>query len=354
MILNIHRYRFHFTAPLHIGRGVEDYGQSSTTLQSDVLYAAVIQAWAELGMEANIPKKAEESPGFALTSLFPFLKIEKQFHYFYPKPFAHVFPKSLNATERKEWKKVLWLEEDPFFIVLSGKATGNRKNIHGAYYLDKESTYFRAPFQSEIQDRNANNGESQDTVPFSLERLWFLDGKYEWNKKDEPSQIISYQGGLFALVQFENESVKAAFDLALAHLAIAGLGTDRNVGNGQFRLESEPFSLPALPESEYGVSLSLLLPPDSNFIERHFPEGDSGVGYDLLLRGGWISAPYLHLRKKQIYMLAPGSILKLATRQSKASVLGSGANLAPVSLDRPVFRHGRSLVFPFTHSFPKD
>jgi len=334
-------YRFTFTSPLHIGKGRLDYGSSETFIHSDSLYAAIAQAWAELGHEDWISQQADQSWGFVCSSLFPFQPRANGFSFYFPKPFSPITERTSegNPQEAKSWKKLEWLDQESFQKIIAGhKLTSTEFIKSGCYQTENPNEWVAqqekatSPFLSEIQSRNQVGQEGEDTKPFYTERIRFAPG-----------------GGLFGLFQFEDSTTQSRVELALKYLASSGLGTDRNVGNGQFNLsEAEPIPF-KLPEgaNTYGLSLSLLLPEDKEQFAVLFSDAKSG--YDIKRRGGWISQPHLSLRKKQVWMVKEGAVLCFSDKNVLSSGIGATIDLAPSELqkqNRKVWRKGTALVVP--------
>ncbi len=138
--------------------------------------------------------------------------------------------------------------------------------------------------------------------------------------------------------------------MALEYLQQSGLGTDRNVGNGKFTLEADAALPISLSEhtGDFGISLSLLLPGSAQEFDAWFPV-DEECGYEVIKRGGWISEPFSQLRRKQIWMIREGSVLKLPADYKSGQPLGTVTDLAPPALqekNRKVWRSGSGLVWP--------
>jgi len=67
--------RLFFTTPLHIGNERSDYALANFIMHSDAFMAAIFHAWSRLGWDHLIPADAQSSPGFFISSLFPFVKL---------------------------------------------------------------------------------------------------------------------------------------------------------------------------------------------------------------------------------------------------------------------------------------
>ena len=101
--------------------------------------------------------------------------------------------------------------------------------------------------------------------------------------------------------------MRSRFEGALQLLADEGLGADRSAGYGRFEVEgSDPFDI-ALG-SGMRLSLSLLHPTRAEIGDGLL---DSPATYDLVTRGGWVTAPGARtLRKRAVRMIGEGSVVR--------------------------------------------
>lgn len=334
-------FRFKFTAPLHIANVRADYDRSETTLSSDTLYAAVMSAWATLGMADWISPE----PAFALSSLFPYYKQGTQMRYFLPKPASALKTKDQSAY--KQIKKARYVEAELFAQWAKGNPIEpDTKHLAGDFYLkkpadDKEKDIIKNFMASEVYPRvRVPRVERYDAEPYYIERIWFAEGC-----------------GLYCLFIGSDEDYRKV-KTALNFLQHEGIGTDRHVGNGLFELEEEN----ALPESfnfkldsaTHLVNLSLFCPESREQLESLLPEKDSRIAYELVKRGGWVTAePFLTLRKKYVYMFREGSVFARPRTDFAAEVgfalAGKTHNVRPDWNDEklhPVYRSGRAIFVP--------
>ena len=354
--------RLHFTAPLHLSNArPDDYGSSQRIVHSDAVMAAICQAWAMLGKSDWIPKKitglvdGEEvtvdakSPGFVLSSLFPFhggkiadpergVKDISEI-YFLPKPYFQnaKAPPSNNPEpgEAKKFKKVQYVDTDFFSAFLNQIAPPDESlsSIKGAYrskalsgLSDDQAEFMTA----DVVPRIVKPRDESEPDPFYMERLYFRHGSGLW-------AIVHYDGTL------DRAEAEYRLSAALNYLADNGIGTDRAVGNGTF--EWMPGTLPlTLPkEGKYAVNLSLFCPDNRALLETML---DDNARYDLVKRGGWLSEPHNTYRKRSVWMFREGGLMQLDSRQP--TVHGKTVDLQPDILQKqhPVWRSGRALWLP--------
>lgn len=331
--MNSCMYRFAFTAPLHISNARADYGKSHTFLHSDSLLAAVMDVWAKIGKSewineyASACKQMPDKAPLVLTGAYPYAIAENDCIYFMPKPFYQP-PNKLAGEpgDAKKFKKIEWIAWDAYIDLLKGKAPNDENAAHGKFYTGSKAT-FKAPHAGAVQARvKRPRNEAEDAVPYYIERLHFNAGC-----------------GLYTIVSATDAVWQNRCETALNVLQHLGLGTDRNVGNGQFKLETASFSWPDLPPSEYYVNLGLYAPANETALTTQIT-GESR--FDTIKRGGWLGEPFNTYRKKSVYMFKAGSVLKLGA--NAATINGSLFDLQPDIIQgaHPVYRSGISCFLP--------
>lgn len=314
MTLNI--IKMHFKSPLHLSRGRGDnYDKGEEVLHSDALQSALFVCARQL-FGSEVGKDFFES--FRVSSAFPF----QGETLFLPKPaFDDIF-ESIDTKERKHAKGVKYLPVDDFVQVCKGKkiafdATKTKKQ--GAFYthteVQIETTVLQRVAIPRMQETDAN--------PFYMQRTFFGEG-----------------AGLYAVVCLpENETHKKHFKAALRLLGEQGIGTDRNVGNGHFEAEicEKPLELDLPEAGTHWLNLGLYCPEK----QETLPALEESY-FALVKRGGWIASPEnendMNLRKKSVYMLAEGSVLKAGKKPE-----GKIINLQPEGHSHEIWRDGRSI-----------
>lgn len=333
--------QFKFTAPLHIANVRADYDRSESILHSDALYSAIIQAWSVLGIEHPILTGNEPNPNidFTLSSLFPYYQetADSRPILFFPKPKGALQAEGYEG--HKKVKKVKFIEQDSFLTLLRGENL-NLAHIKGSYYLGEQ---FKQEFDDDFVTSNVvprvtvpryeeadEKGNPKTTDIFYMERIYF-----------------KYHSGLFCLAQFDSEVIRQKVSAALHYLQDTGIGSDRNVGNGFFKLYVQPYkAFESLPAADYATNLSLFCPSNQETLENIL--ADENCNYELLKRGGWITENnYLRYRKNSVYMFSEGSIFKTtATAQGKTVDLLP--NLDELKNMHRIYRVGKSLFVPIS------
>lgn len=332
--------RLRFTAPLHIGSVRDNLAPSETQVHSDTLYAAIMHVWAMLGYE--VPKE----PPFAISSLFPYTQSGKgAYRYFLPLPLFRneaTFSggnSTQNPKYEKQQKKVAWVDTSAFEQMAAGKPLPvgefdaeilRYTNLQGAYY---SSQPMGEVYKARVTPRaTISRDGDEDTQIFYIERLHFAS-----------------DAGLYLLYQADTPETEQMLKNALDVLQDEGIGTDRTVGNGFFRVSYDNLTL-ALPEpSGLYTNLSLFCPESADQLAPMLAE--PACRWDTLRRGGWITANGMRtLRKQDTTMLREGSVLHLPHGSGFVPQLGVTRDVTPEIIQstrpHPIYRTGKALFVP--------
>ncbi len=310
-------YRLFFDSPLHIGNRRDDYGISLQTVQSDTLYAAIISSLAKTGKA--IPDDGDL--GCTVSSLFPF----SGDCLFLPKPMTYTIPDGIAPQEIKKYKKIQWLGKNLFEKSLKGENifTGATK-VSGkfAFTQDIPENFIR----SSVSPRAAvSRKPGEDTNPFYMDRIFFAKGS-----------------GLY----FISSGDTALLEEGMKLLQHEGIGTDRNVGNGQFHYETDQIEIQMPASADNAISLSIFIPENEEQL-KDMLEGN--IAYELTRRGGWITtAPYNTIRKNSIHAFMPGSVFH--KHSESIAIYGKNADLtpyvSPIHIPYKIWRNGKSIFLP--------
>ncbi|MEZ0542919.1 type III-A CRISPR-associated RAMP protein Csm4 [Fibrella arboris] len=329
--------RLHFTAPLHLSNArPDDYGSSERTIHSDTFTAAIFQAWATLGQTNWIPKTKTDAPGFAVSSLFPFRGGATPI-YFLPKPYfrnEHTNTFTLEPGEAKKIKKLQFLDVPHFEAYLHQRETPSvgTSAICGSFQssqlADIQAEDGRNFLTSSVQTRLMRPRlETEDPTPYYVERVFFR-----------------HDSGLWCLVRYDSAEARRRVRAAVEWLGDSGIGTDRAVGNGQFRAECDhTLDIDVPTAGAFAVNLSLFCPESHPQLTALL--ADERTRYDLVRRGGWLSEPYNTLRKRSVWMLREGALLHQAGADKP---VGKLVDLRPEVLpeSHPIWRDGRTILLP--------
>lgn len=366
-------YRLHFRGNLHLGvRGVS-LEEAAVSLPSDTLFSALVDGWRQLGgnVEGWLAPFLQEPPDppFLLTSAFPFVGGVR----FYPMP---VNLRGLFARPEagKRVKRIAYLSEGLLRRALQGEPldrwlppeepSGPHKESQpaglllqeGRLWLDGEAELTQLPDWMRM-DRESKRPRPRAAYP--LLEVW-REGRTPRVTVDRISSAstifhighvrFAEECGLWFGVQWRQpqrliggakmtyaDGVAAALDF----LQSEGLGGDRSVGYGAFRLEAAQEAV-TLPDGAPG-GLAWLL---SRF-HPHTPAEmaalqDERASYRLVDVAGWLRSPDGPAqRRRRIYLLAEGSWIAAGE-----AVLGGLVDVQPVyenregMLPHPVYRSG--------------
>lgn len=338
-----------FKGGLHLARGLTNaYDKTLEQLHSDTLKSAIFVCALQLYGAKLIDKSFLSK--FRISSAFPFYSSKEQdkTFYFFPKPEVIKLPFQINGSDsgyEKELKKVRFIEKGLFQELLNGISINNpvtlkRENIQDSFAtgqdIDLRKILARencdAITKSEpYQHVHIPRDFGSDSKPYYVDKIYFHEN-----------------AGLFFLLEASGE-VKKQVMSAIKLLADNGIGTDRNIGNGQFEYNEEAMSLDTPDENtaKYQLNLSLYCPEKDEIqddITKSF--------YGLTKRGGYISSPekpeHQTIRKRSIYMFTEGSIFpKSNSSQRKGKIV----DLKPSydTLNHPIWRDGQPIFVPFNY-----
>jgi CRISPR-associated protein Csm4 len=324
MIQTFDLVRLTFTEPLHIGNPEGDYTKGEESVRSDTMVAAIMQMWALSGNSSWISDK----PGFVISSLFPFVSNEGNYHYLFPKPVGDSITGANNFVLNKALKRVRYYDQHYFEKRLSGRLESVKQEHIAGDILTVNGTLFGGGYCENVVTtrrlRPEREGEAGEIYYF--ERRYFRPG-----------------AGLYLLVSFQEEEVRRRFFSALELLSISGIGSDRSSGNGRFTFAADTLELELPDEASHGINLSLFCPSSESVLNEMLT---SETRYALIRRGGWLGEPYTTLRKRSVYMFTEGSLFSL--KEKGVSVHGKYADLRPVTdkVAHPVYRSGEALFLP--------
>lgn len=333
--------RLKFRDALHIGSHRTEYDRSESVLHSDSFCSAVIQAWAELGIEHPVLKtRGQDVPdlGFAVSSLFPFFRKTPTAPpvYFFPVP-----QPGLQVAERRAFREVHWLDAAIFEKTLADNTFQiNKETIQETWLTDAadfdpkflQKTLHARNYVPRLGELDREGKPVVETVIYYIERIFFRENC-----------------GLFFLALFENDAARENLRCALDYLKDTGIGTDRNVGHGQFEweeMESFPF-FQNLPSSDFSINLSLFCPVNVTQVQQMTDH--EHCHWNLLKRGGWITSDedFLSYRKNSVYMFREGGVF-----QTNSMVAGNSVNLRPdegilpLQFKNAIVRVGKSIFIP--------
>lgn len=336
-----------FMGGMHLSRGLNNaYDKSLSTLHSDTLKSALFVSALRLYGSEKVNKSFLES--FLISSAFPFYhsQQENRYLYFFPKPEVTSLPFSFNEKIpgiEKKLKKLRFFEKQLFEQLINDHSPINlqEENLSGEYIAAKDTLL------SDLL-RMENCDAISDSSPYQHVHI-----PKDYGADSEPYYVdkihFHENAGLFCLLKYDTIEIKAMVEAAFRLLADSGIGTDRNIGNGQFSIGDDTMELNVPIQKEGGKHMNLsLYCPEKGEIDG---EVLGASYYNITKRGGYVSSPknenHLTVRKRSVYMFKEGSLFPyMKTRTGKI------ANLKPKDFkgfDHPVWRDGRAIFIPFNY-----
>lgn len=306
--------------PFHIGTGKEHYDFSSAELQSDTISAALASIRAQQGKTSDIEDFLNS---FSISSAFPYYKSD----YFLPKIQGKLSVAVEGCEEsevRKQLKKIRYVVLPLWHDIIKGKKIiVNKEQLKSEYLIEHEQD-FENPFKSDVMQRvSIPREDGIDADPFYF--------NWTYTNKD---------AGFYCIVDSDENTFEEIKQLFIK-LGEAGIGTDRHVGGGTFKVDTDTINLDIPEDNDSVVLLSLYIPTKNEVDNINLTESK----YELVLRGGYMAGSdnesLRHLRKKSVYMFATGSIFK-----TKSTLIGKIVNIMPEWNDvriHPVYRSGKPL-----------
>lgn len=309
--------KFTQLTPLHIGTGKEDYDSSAGMLQSDTLSAALAAMRAQMGKTKDLH---EFMQSFSISSAFPYWKDLL----FLPAPKGKLQVEVVGKEEyeyRKWLKKIRYVELGLWKELVAGKQiTIEQEQLQNEFLIPKISF-------GKIMKHQVNQRVKIPRVDDKENNLFSFD----W-------QFFDKEAGLYFLMDAD-DSVFAEILELFNRLGEYGLGTDKNVGGGNFVPVVETIQLQEVPDANATLLLSLFLPQKE---EAPLLNLDNAV-FELVLRGGYMAGSneesFRHLRKKSVYMFNTGSFFPTTEK-----ITGKIVDLSPQWNDEkmhPVYRSGK-------------
>lgn len=309
--------------PLHMGTGRESYDTSSAMLQSDTLSSALAAIRCQQGQVDGV---ADFLDSFTISSAFPYLESSL----FFPKPQGRLDQIRVKGKQESEYRKslkhVLYIEYPLWQRIIRGQDIEIDMNQISGEFISCEPIDGKL-YQSQLTQRvRVPADASSDSEPFFFDWKFFHDN-----------------AGLFCLVDAPDD-VFAEITSLFQSLGESGIGSDKNVGGGQFDVEVSSWDLETPEDADSTLLLSTYIPAESELPILHLSESK----YSILYRGGYMAGSnnqkFRHLRKKGVYCFNFGSMFS-TTENLKGKIV----DLAPSWNDEaihPVFRSGKPLCVP--------
>jgi len=294
-----------------------------TPLRSDTLWGilcwAIRNVYGEDKLKDFIADYKGGNNNYTLTSCFPYIESDgKKTHYF-PAPLLPVKHEKIEGdyktyaremTKRKKEKQRNFLTKEEFEHVLKrGEIPKNKSDIS-------------PKIDAFPVTRNTIDRLKGGTLQLEGGQLFHVDEYHVQVKKSiekitDLEDKTSYSAGLFFLVKGDTQLLKGA----LRFLQHTGLGGDRTVGKGWFKITyDENFTLVEPTDGNACTTLSLYHPKEGEINDfksnhdnnlKHNKDNDF-LNYKIEMRGGKLGFfNYKQVQKDAIMMFEEGSVFPL-------------------------------------------
>lgn len=359
--------KLHFSGPLHLSRGKSDYASSLEVLHSDTLKSALFAAAIMTGQDvvsgqasANGNCQNDFLDSFTVSSAFPFYGNE----YFFPKPKCDIQEVLESGQKDRKGKKDIAFLGQSFFEEIIGGSRPFSKKIEKERHVNQIEVLGKPHFGKFASERMGKfAGEDSNFFIVSEDNVMMrvVVPRHAENEKHNPRpyyverMFFHKNAGMFFFIEMDEKrrpTIRQEIGHALEMLSESGIGTDRNVGNGQFEFSFSTLTLdlPDAATASHQLLLSLCCPSK----EEAAAIASGNSAYSLVKRGGYISSPedegrFMAFRKKSVYMLEEGSILPAG------KINGVLHDLKPETpedfpedekIKHPVWRDGRAFTLP--------
>ncbi|MBD3215091.1 MAG: type III-A CRISPR-associated RAMP protein Csm4 [Candidatus Lokiarchaeota archaeon] len=304
--------------PFHHGK-MMDMESIEEFIHSDTIFSALCRI-SDVYMGKEEYKKLinpflTTKPPFLISSMFPYYENGEKTIYFFPKPLLFKSFVNKNPKNIKRFKKIRFVSAEIFNAYLRGDDDFLEKQFH-----DKNKNPRKNLF---IQGNQVWLSENERKLIPYVENLWktHRSPRIAIDRINQNTSIYHYSRvyfndhvGLFFLIKCLDESEEQELiknlSIKLRYLGDSGIGGERSLGNGQFRVqldENNSLFQISLDENidttDQIVSLSLFLPSDTDIKNGLL---DPPSFYQIINRKGWISNSTY--RRKSVFMISEGSV----------------------------------------------
>jgi CRISPR-associated protein Csm4 len=319
---------------MHIGEAISiDRETVLDWLPSDSLFAALVTAWTQIGVDVNARLAAFTSgaPPFRLTSAFPWVDGIR----FLPAPAA--FPDSVGLVG-KDAKRVQWISSAVYEqLRTSGRAESNKEN-----FLHDGKVWVTTEEKNRLTAKYTNDeGKVRLWQTFVVPRVT-IDRATNASNLFHAGRVSFAEGdGLWFVARgTQTEWI----DEALHLLQDNGLGGLRNYGHGAFKWHAHADDLPASPSTGAGYLLARYAPNGEKEIQATLQH--SRAAYRLVKVGGWCTDDAGQAwRRRMVRLVAEGALIPDVT-QARGKLVEVQPDNVPQFAARKVYRYGIPFFLP--------
>jgi CRISPR-associated protein Csm4 len=324
-------YRLRPGAPMHLGTGrAGDLADLDELPRSDTVSAALLSVWSHVDRDSDIGSLAA-APPFVVSSALPVLQdCDGRWQLLLPLPVGIIDRLALSPSQQKGLRRARFVEQSVLTELLAARLRiPVRTCSHCLLSEGLAERYTDGLWWADTRQRLAVNRLGDGPIPELL---------YEFGATSFAPGVC-----LGVVASCRSARMQATFEAALQLLGDEGLGADRSAGYGRFAVESQERVDPALGT---GMLLSLsLFHPTADEVREGVLEAPAA--YDLVIRGGWVTAPGARtLRKQNVRMLSEGSVIRDLGRQIYGDSPKVLDPMPELGLRHAVYRPGVAVTLP--------
>jgi CRISPR-associated protein Csm4 len=306
--------------------------KSDNIIHSDTLFGGIISSYSKLYGDDDLREiKSDES--FVLSSAFPYCKDIL----FFPKPLKKINLSHIQIEDSKLAKQIKSVEFVSLSIlvdILKDNTLDIKENmIFDDSFLISENEVDELKDVKFIIKTFSSSRNVLDRIT-NLSEIFYI-GETKVNTK----QNCGFYFFIKPSKKFSIEKIKSAIEL----LGDEGLGGDRSVGKGSFKIkEFNEYELPEISlVNPTKILLLSLYNPQKSEIENGIL---NGAEYDFTIRSGWLyTSTNISWRKKQLRMFKEGSVLR-----NIGNITGRIVNVAPDEFkEHKIYQNGLAFYLPF-------
>ncbi len=340
-------YRLRFHSPVHFGSSVMGLENTRERVSSDSLCSALINSFSVLGdADEAVNALKQETPGFILSSLFPFGPSEQGTGSVYALPCPLTAPcvsdGKIIADYGKDLKQIKYLIPSDFFSWIGETPLDSEEVVA----VIKRSKTLAKPWDSKKEKgwwaEELRPGVAADRT-CQTSSIWRV-GTLRFHK----------DAGLYGLIRINDETWETGLANAFTLLGELGIGGERTYGMGCFDFSG------FLPLDELGLNM-----PKSEclrfvLLSNYFPCADERSelnnifeAWDFTENRGYVVSGRMAttLKRKRIRMIAEGSVTKKSVRGDVADVTPDNGDTL---LSHNVYRSGLAFLMPFDNMQSPD
>lgn len=331
-------------------------------LRSDTLWGILCWGirflYGQRSLQNLLALYATDDKPFFISSAFPYLEVDGKKEMYFPRPFLpqKLFKDlplltredALSVTKkRKEIKDISYISFETLKQLCEGASIDDMQD----QLKESLNHKIRPSIKSDSTTHNSLNRLTNATLDKDGKgQLFHADERFVSSPKSKEDDKSEYSTGLFFLVQADDENWKKLSSV-LRWLQHTGIGGDRNIGKGFFKITTEPFNDLGLSDIEADninivnnanayMSLSLFMPSAEEITNIQSVLNSEALNYQITFRKGFVGHGSQKLfDKKNLAAFVEGSVFPF---QMKGEIKDAGFKNSPY----PLYQNGCAFMIP--------